>query len=38
MKRFIDKTGIRDFFDELNLPQLGFNCGYSPNHIIESFC
>jgi len=37
MKRFIDKTGIRDFFDELNLPQPKSNRGYSPNHIIESF-
>ena len=37
MKRFIDKTGIRDYFDELNLPQPGSNCGYSPQHIIESF-
>ncbi|MBL4624171.1 MAG: IS1380 family transposase [Flavobacteriales bacterium] len=37
MKRFIDKTGIRDFFNELNLPQPRSNRGYSPNDIIESF-
>ena len=30
MKRFRDQTGIRDHLQELNLPNLGFNRGYSP--------
>ena len=37
MKKFIDKTGIRDYFDELNLPHPASNRGYSPQHIIEPF-
>lgn len=37
MKRFVDQTGIRDYLQELDLPQPGSNRGYSPEHIIESF-
>ncbi len=37
MKRFVGQTGIRDYLQELDLPQLGSNRGYSPEHIIESF-
>lgn len=37
MKRFIDQTGIREFLNNLNLPEPGSNRGYSPTHIIESF-
>lgn len=37
MKRFIDKTGIRDYLNNLDIPQPCSNRGYSPVHIIESF-
>ena len=37
MKRFIDQTGIREYLNELNLPQPGSNRGYAPEQIIESF-
>ncbi len=37
MKRFIDKTGIRDYLSALNLPEPQSNAGYNPVHTIESF-
>lgn len=37
MKRFVDQTGIRNYLQELNLPQPGSNRGYNPEHIVESF-
>ena len=37
MKRFIDRTGIRDFMRGLDLPHPQSNRGYGPMHIIESF-
>lgn len=37
MKRFIDRTGIRDYLRKLDLPQPGSNRGYDPKQIIESF-
>jgi len=37
MKRFIDKTEIREYLSELDLPQPGSNRGYYPEQIIESF-
>ena len=37
MKRFIDKVGIREYLQELPLPEPGSNRGYDPAQIIESF-
>ena len=37
MKRFIDRTGIRDFMRGLDLPHPQSNRGYGPMHIIGSF-
>ena len=37
MKRFVDRTGIRKYLQELDLPEPGSNRGYAPEHIIESF-
>ena len=37
MKRFIDKTGIWDYFDELNLPQPFSNYGYSAIILLNHF-
>ncbi len=37
MKRFVDRTGIRTYLQELDLPEPGSNRGYAPEHIIESF-
>ena len=37
LKRFVDKVGIREFLDELDLPSPGSNRGYTSKQIIESF-
>ena len=37
MKRFIDKTKIREFLSELDLPIPQSNAGYKPAHIVEAF-
>jgi hypothetical protein len=37
LKRFLDKTGISDFMDSLELSESGSNAGYSNREIIESF-
>lgn len=37
MKRFIDRTQIRDKIKSLDLPEPGSNRGYNPMQIIESF-
>ena len=37
VKRFIDRTGIREFLMTQDLPEPGSNAGYSPIHIIEAF-
>ena len=37
LKRFIDRLGVREKFQELSLPEKGSNRSYSASHIIESF-
>lgn len=37
VKRFLDRTGIKDFLADQQLPGPGSNAGYSPIQIIESF-
>ncbi len=37
MKRFIDQTEIREYLQDISLPQPGSNRGYAPEHVIESF-
>jgi hypothetical protein len=37
MKDFVDRTGIKTYLNDCDLPRPGSNRGYSPEDIIESF-
>jgi hypothetical protein len=37
MNKFMDKFGIEDVLDSLDLPLSGSNRGYDPKNIIQSF-
>lgn len=37
MKELVDKTGIKEFLGQVDLPQPGSNRGYSPVQVVECF-